>query len=297
MPHSSHRAASHRFLHALRRLGRKLPSRVIALSGLAIAIAAWCLDAAIDIVFFTPDTPYLDSLLYPDAHEAWMRCFISFLLLALSFIAAALIKQHESAEAELTYNKSLLERFTRDLEEQNTALQHEIERRKAVEQRLAELATTDPLTGVCNRRKFDETLQEELKRETRYKRGLALIILDIDYFKEINDQHGHAIGDRVLKALADLIRDEAREADSFFRIGGEEFALLTYTASTEELADAAERLRILVQAYDFDVGHPLTISLGASRFLPGDNTGSLFKRTDEALYQAKGAGRNRVALL
>lgn len=281
----------------LKRIGRTLHSRAVAFGGVGLIPIAWMIDAAVDVLFFELNGSYWDALFHPDGHEIWMRGFIAFLLIVLGLIAAALLKSHETAEQQHALNQALLEKSANDLGDKNLALKREIERRKAVEQRLAELATTDPLTGVCNRRKFDETLQEELKRETRYKRGLALIILDIDYFKEINDQHGHAIGDRVLKALANLIRDEAREADSFFRIGGEEFALLTYTASAEELADAAERLRTLVQAYDFDVGHPLTISLGASRFLPGDNTSSLFKRTDEGLYQAKGEGRNRVVLL
>lgn len=288
--------ASRRFPR-IKRLGRRLDSRIIAAGGFAIALAAWGFDAYIDTVFFDTDTPYLESLLHPEGHEIWMRSFVSFLLVVLGFIAATLIKLHESAEEELAYNKALLEKFTKSLEAQNAALQHEIERRKEVEQRLAEMATTDPLTGIYNRRKFDEALHEEIKREARYKRGLALIILDIDRFKRINDKHGHDIGDQVLKTLTSLICNEAREADSFFRIGGEEFALLTYAENTEGLTDAAERLRAAVQAHDFGIGQPVTISLGASRFLPGDNTGSLFKRTDEALYEAKGTGRNRVVLL
>ena len=288
--------ASRRFPR-IKRLGRRLDSRIIAAGGFAIALTAWSFDAFIDTVFFETGMPYLESLLHPKGHEIWMRSFVSFLLIVLGFIAATLIKLHESAEEELAYNKTLLEKFTKSLEMQNTALQHEIERRKEVEQRLAELATTDPLTGIYNRRKFDEALHEEIKREARYKRGLALIILDIDHFKRINDKHGHDIGDRVLKTLAEVIHDQAREADSFFRIGSEEFALLTFSPNGNDLTEAAERLRTAVQAHDFDIGQPVTVSLGATRFLPGDNTGSLFKRTDEALYEAKGTGRNRVVLL
>jgi len=277
--------------------GRFLDSRLVALGGLGIAACAWALDALIDTTFFDPDTPFFESLLHPSLYDTWMRSFIAFLLIALGFIAAALLKSHETAEQEHQYNQALLEQFARDLEHKNLALEHEIERRKETEQRLAELATTDPLTGIYNRRKFDESLQEDVRRETRYKRGLSLIILDIDHFKRINDKYGHDIGDRVLKTLSNLIRGAVREADRFFRIGGEEFALLTCTDNGEALADAAERLRALVQAHDFGLDQPVTVSLGAGRFLPGDNCSSLFKRTDEALYEAKGAGRNRVMLL
>ena len=276
---------------------RLLDSRLVALGGFGIAAGAWALDALIDTTFFDPDTSFFESLLHPSLYDTWMRSFIAFLLIVLGFIAAALLKSHETAEQEHRYNQALLEQFARDLEHKNLALQHEIERRKETEQRLAELATTDPLTGIYNRRKFDESLQEDIKRETRYKRGLSLIILDIDHFKQINDQLGHDIGDTVLKHLAAALRKHAREADRFFRIGGEEFALLTCTDRNEGLADTAERLRNVVQAHDFAIGRTVTISLGASRFLPGDNCNSLFKRTDEALYEAKGTGRNRVVVL
>lgn len=281
----------------LKRLSRKLDSRVIALGGVAMAVAAWFVDAAVDTTFFRPEVDYWHSLLEPDGHEIWMRSFLSATLLLLGTSAGILLKLHESAEQELGHNRALLEKFAKELEAQNAALKREIDHRKEIEEKLAKLATTDPLTGINNRRKFDETLQDEIKREARYKRGLALTILDIDHFKKINDNFGHDVGDQVLKRLARLIKTHAREADSFFRIGGEEFALLTYAESSEDLTEAAERLRQLVEAHDFGIGQPVTVSLGASRFLPGDNVGSLYKRTDEALYQAKGEGRNRVVLL
>ncbi len=269
----------------LKRIGRTLHSRAVAFGGVGLIPIAWMIDAAVDVLFFELNGSYWDALFHPDGHEIWMRGFIAFLLIVLGLIAAALLKSHETAEQQHALNQALLEKSANDLGDKNLALKREIERRKAVEQRLAELATTDPLTGIYNRRKFDETLQDEVKRESRYKRGLALIILDIDHFKRINDDFGHAIGER------------AREADRFFRIGGEEFALLTGTASNEELTDAAERLRQAVEAHDFGLEQKVTISLGASHFLPGDNCASLFKRTDEGLYQAKGEGRNRVVLL
>jgi diguanylate cyclase (GGDEF)-like protein len=279
------------------RLSRKLDSRIVLLGGVAMAVAAWFIDAAVDSTFFEHDTGFWQSLLQPDGHEIWMRGFLSIALILLGAIAALLLKLHESAEQELGYNRALLEKFAKDLEVQNAALLREIGQRKEAELKLSKLATTDPLTGIYNRRKFDETLQDEIKREARYKRGLALIIIDIDRFKKINDNHGHDVGDQVLIRLADLIKRHAREADSFFRIGGEEFALISYTHNSEDLHDTAERLRVLVEGFDFEIGQRVTVSLGASRFLPGDNFGSLYKRTDEALYQAKGAGRNRVVLL
>jgi len=281
----------------LKPLIRRLDSRVILLGGFAMAIAAWFIDAAVDTVFFQVEQSYWQALFNPAGHEIWMRCFISATLVLLGVSAAYLLRLHERAEQDLNYHRALLEKFASDLEQQNATLMREIEQRKQVEHQLAQLATTDSLTGIYNRRKFDEALQDEIKREARYKRGLALTILDIDHFKKINDKFGHDTGDQVLIQLARLIKSHAREADSFFRIGGEEFALISYTHNREDLRDTAERLRQVVAAHDFGLGQKVTISLGASRYLPGDNYSSLYKRTDEALYQAKGAGRNRVVLL
>lgn len=295
-PHSSRRGLKPSPA-TLQRIGKRLDSRFIAVGGFGIALLAWVLDAYIDTAFFDTDATYLDSLLQPEGHEIWMRSFVASLLILLGFIAAMLLKAHESAEEEHQYHQALLEKFARDLEQKNQDLEREIKRRHEIEQRLAEMATTDPLTGVANRRKFDESLQEDIRHEARYKCGLSLVLLDIDHFKRINDKFGHDVGDRVLKRLAALIQQQVREADRFFRIGGEEFALLSCTDNGEALVEAAERLRQVAQDHDFGIGQNVTISLGASRFLPGDNCGSLFKRTDEALYEAKRAGRNRVVLL
>lgn len=274
----------------------KFDSRIVAIGGLLMAVASWFFDAAIDVTFFETDDTYWQSVLQPTGHEIWMRIFVSSMLIGLGLLTAFLLNLHEEAEQQQAYSKAQLEKLAIDLEAKNTKLQREIDLRKQVEQRLAALATTDALTGIANRRKFDEMLEDELKREERYPRGLSLIIIDIDFFKQVNDNLGHDVGDKVLVGLAKLIRTNAREADSFFRIGGEEFALLTFDTSVDKLHGAAERLRKIVEAHNFGIERPVTISLGASQYKTGDDYTHLFKRADDALYEAKRTGRNRAVL-
>lgn len=284
-------------MSSLRRLLLKFDSRIIVIGGFLLAIVSWFFDAAVDVIFFATDDSYWQSALQPNGHEIWMRLFVSFMLIVLSLLAAALLKLHGTNEEEMTYKRVMMEKFTADLERQNIQLQKEIDLRKQAQQRLAEIAVSDPLTGIFNRRKFDEMMDVEIRRETRYPRGLSLIIFDIDFFKRINDEFGHAVGDRVLRQLVMLIAKNTRDADNFFRIGGEEFALLTYAENREELTDAAERFRLLAHGHDFELDRPVNISLGATTFIEGDTADSLFKRADDALYEAKGSGRNKVVLL
>jgi diguanylate cyclase (GGDEF)-like protein len=121
-------------------------------------------------------------------------------------------------------------------------------------------------------------------------------MLDIDHFKEVNDHFGHAVGDGVLKDLARLVESTKREADSFFRVGGEEFCLITFSANGSSLETMADKLRQAIAQHPFPKAGRLTISIGVARFKPEDTYDSLFKRADNALYQAKQTGRNKVVL-
>jgi diguanylate cyclase (GGDEF)-like protein len=162
---------------------------------------------------------------------------------------------------------------------------------------LLNLATHDALTGVYNRRRFDEKLSEYSLLFRRTGRPFALLLIDADHFKRINDTYGHAIGDDVLQQLAQLIQVSVRATDFVARYGGEEFAvLLPEVAQPDTPEVVAEKIRVAVaQAHFPEIGQ-VTVSIGVALADPADNSHTmLIKRADQQLYQAKAAGRNQVA--
>ncbi len=163
-------------------------------------------------------------------------------------------------------------------------------------QQVEQLAVTDSLTETYNRRKFDETIIQEHHRANQEKTPFSLIMLDIDHFKKVNDQFGHSVGDLVLKQLSQLIRGLIRQGDLLIRWGGEEFLILLPTTQIEEAGPFAERIRLEVEQEQFVDAGSITISLGVAQLRKGDSTDTLLKRVDNALYQAKREGRNRVVL-
>ncbi|HEX2028878.1 MAG TPA: sensor domain-containing diguanylate cyclase [Nitriliruptorales bacterium] len=162
-------------------------------------------------------------------------------------------------------------------------------------ERLRAMATTDQLTGLANRRTFEETLAREMSREIRAGEPLSLILLDIDHFKRINDTYGHQAGDEVLRIVARSLADSCRDFDTAARFGGEEFAVVLPGTGPADALAIAERFRTAVEAADTSV--PVTISAGAATFLlHGSNADELLKSADEALYASKAAGRNTATL-
>lgn len=165
---------------------------------------------------------------------------------------------------------------------------------RLLHQRIEKLSTeahTDPMTGLLNRRGFYELVDKQLTEASR----IAVITLDIDHFKKINDTYGHDVGDVVITQLARLILDSSREGDLLCRMGGEEFLLLLPGASVTQAIQLAERLRRQVESHHFEGAGNVTISLGVTHFYPGrDNIDGALKAVDKALYQAKNEGRNRV---
>jgi len=171
-------------------------------------------------------------------------------------------------------------------------------------QQMKNLAITDDLTGLHNFRYLRERLVEEVKRAQRYERPLALIMADIDYFKNYNDAFGHLEGNRVLKNLANILRVNVREVDIAGRYGGEEFIIILPEAGKEEAQEIAERIRLKVEKYKFinknnhSDEKKLTLSLGVtSCFQEIISPQGLIYKVDQALYQAKRKGRNRVEVI
>lgn len=165
---------------------------------------------------------------------------------------------------------------------------------KEMEEKLKLLSVTDPLTQIYNRGKFNETLAEEIKRVKRYNTPLSIIMFDIDNFKDVNDTHGHDVGDDILVNLVNLVKGFIRETDIFSRWGGEEFMILLPITNLENAAILAERIRLEVMKNKFDVIGSLTCSFGVSEFLPDDNMETFTKQVDNALYESKRKGKNRV---
>lgn len=163
-------------------------------------------------------------------------------------------------------------------------------------ERLEQLAVTDALTSLKNARYFHERLKEEAARAERDGRPLALLLLDLDLFKDVNDRFGHPFGDRVLEQTARLIVQHARQSDVACRIGGEEFALICPGASLPEAEAIAERIRRALEEHP--VLEPpneatVTVSIGVASAQGGASPASLIQRADAALYASKRAGRNR----
>ncbi|MGM0609342.1 MAG: GGDEF domain-containing protein, partial [Candidatus Muiribacteriota bacterium] len=130
----------------------------------------------------------------------------------------------------------------------------------------------------------------------RYETPLSLMILDIDYFKNINDTFGHQTGDKVLKELSELIQSIVRDSDYFFRIGGEEFAVLLPNTSTKNADDSAQRIKSKTEQHNFTKVKKLTVSIGLTEYITNEDEDSFIKRADTALYKAKENGRNKVVI-
>ena len=170
----------------------------------------------------------------------------------------------------------------------------DITERKSFEKRLEKLATTDLLTGLYNRRKFEESLIREIEEAKRYGKTFSIILLDIDFFKEINDTYGHQVGDYILQTIAKLIKKLLRRTDIVARWGGEEFVIILPNGKMKGAFQLAERIRKTVESTKFPIEKKCTVSLGVTEYQPNDTPHSLLKRADLALYAAKQNGRNRT---
>lgn len=185
------------------------------------------------------------------------------------------------------------------VKERTSELVRANERLSALNKELEEISITDSLTQVFNRQYFMDRIKQEVKRSYRYGTHVSLLMLDIDYFKKVNDTYGHQAGDSVLAGVAGLIKDGLRDTDLFARYGGEEFCLLAMAMDQAGAELLAERLRKKVESAEFVPGGnklKVTVSIGVSAWVPEikENFEELVRRADSALYSAKQEGRNRI---
>ncbi len=201
---------------------------------------------------------------------------------------------------ELVNTQRELNRKTVALEKLNQQLQSEIEERQRVETRLRDLSQRDPLTGAFNRRYFIQVCQDEISRTNRYRHPIAIIMLDIDHFKKVNDTYGHPIGDEVLVQFSKTCQSHLRTTDVFARYGGEEFIILLPETDKNQAKSVAERLREVIAELSItgrEKSFQITSSFGVSDIGIDDFNKSLeevLNEADQALYQAKLNGRNQV---
>lgn len=280
---------------------KDLRPELMPVLGILLACLFWIVDSAVDTYVFNTKYLYMENLLTVEAGELFARGEVVLLLIAFSLVLMYLLRRHDRIRKRLHRYKCELEHVVEDrmneLSIKNTILKEEILAWQKVEKELMHLATIDPLTLIPNRRKFDDVLQYELNRDTRYKNELSLIFCDLDYFKLINDGYGHKIGDDVLKEFTELIASSIRKTDIFARWGGEEFVLLLPQTDLKTAMSTAEKLRVATEQHEFSHIGKMTVSFGATRLIDGDNENTFIKRADDALYIAKKNGRNRVEVL
>lgn len=254
---------------------------VLALPGLAAVPTVRTLGvrAYAGVPLVTPDGQILGSFCAVDMQpRQWTERDVA----VLTELAHATLR-------EITLRQALVR-----LAEANRLLAEEMHKVGVLNERLSELAHTDALTGLYNRRAYDQELAREWRRVQRNGAALSVLLIDADHFKSINDQHGHAVGDRVLQALAALIQRSAREIDVAARIGGEEFAVLLSDTGATSALNVAERIRSQIAQSDTMPVTGVTVSIGVATLAAEESAASLQHRADQALYMAKSQGRNRV---
>ena len=218
-------------------------------------------------------------------------------------------KEIETIVAKAVEHNLLLRdnrRLVEELRRNNAELEERVkERTRQLEQRaleleeanrkISDLVYLDPLTGVANRRSLDATLAREIERVSRLGLSLTVIMVDVDHFKAVNDTLGHAMGDKVLQALAATLSGLLRPYDLVARYGGEEFLIMMPGTTLKNGALAAERFRAAVSRIAIEgLSQQITASFGVATLLPGQPSDSLVERADKAMYLAKQKGRNRV---
>lgn len=256
----------------------KNSSNITFTIGIIAGFLFWLLDAVIDVVFFSDeDNTIFKSIFAPEAHELYMRGIVLILFFITSLITRTLVIKQEKISLELEKHRNNLQGLVEMRTEQ-----------------LEKLATIDDLTQIYNRRKLYELTGYEIERSLRYKHPLSVIMIDIDHFKQINDIHGHDIGDQTIQSLSNTISDIIRKTDIFGRVGGEEFMLVLPDTDLKAAKEFAERIRLCVENEKFNMVEHITISLGVTQCVEQDNIHPLFKRADSALYTAKNHGRNCV---
>jgi diguanylate cyclase (GGDEF)-like protein len=238
----------------------------------------------------TPETVLYQGMITLGDPEGTLRSLTGTICrsaVGLTLVAGYDIDEMEAFSGQLLELNRELDKIQSELRRSNT----ELKRRGET---IQELLNTDALTGLCSRRRFDEVLQSEADRARRYGTPLSLVIADIDFFKRINDCHGHEAGDQVLKAVGEHFLTLVRQTDIAARIGGEEFVILMPGIALDQALLAAERMRAAFQSMVVHGLPEISLSFGVAGLGGSESILQALARADAALYRAKAQGRNRV---
>ena len=253
-----------------------------------MGLIVWLVDVVIDVYIIGEEDDLLENILATgEPTEFWMRTLVVIVFVLMGFFSRHVLLKHIELDNTLLQYQNKLEEIidkrTREL----------VDKAKEFEN----LASIDPLTNLYNRRKFSEILDYELRRFYRYQKQFSLINIDIDYFKKVNDTYGHDVGDLVIKRFSALLKDNIRAVDSAARWGGEEFLLLTVEADEIVAKKVSEKINSVLSQTEFKPVEAITVSIGITQVVEGDTNESIVKRSDQALYQAKNNGRNRIEII
>ena len=239
---------------------------------------------------------------FVDGSQTWQRLILPingrWVLMGAVQIESGTEKQSDAAELLNMVLESTPVRLDSDMAVSGLAISVDnVSGWRIREEEMEKLATTDALTGLHNRRYFHQAATAELHRALRYEHGLALLLLDIDHFKKVNDTHGHSVGDEALIHIAELLPDVLRASDHLARLGGEEFVILLPEVNMQGALAVAEKIRTFLETTpcDSSIGPlSLTVSIGGTMADAETDAALVLERADRALYRAKDEGRNRV---
>ena len=257
---------------------------LIPVLGLIAGLAIWIMDAYIDVFFLQEEQTLLENIFNPEATELWMRSLIVLVLLGLGLFAQKAISKHIDLDNRL-FN------YQMELEQLVTERTAELTEKS---QQLQIIANQDPLTHLANRRKFNENLKQEFQRFQRHRKSFTIILIDIDFFKKINDQFGHNKGDEVIVLFAEILSETCRCTDTIARWGGEEFIVLSIETDLNQALLQANKIMNAIRSTNFPAIGKITASIGLSCNLNRDTAEELINHADKALYKAKQLGRDRI---
>ncbi len=233
---------------------------------------------------------YMTSDHYTESYAKWL--YVEHTLWSTERVFWAMSALLVVVVSALVFSRQrALSRFNDSLQSQIEAATRQLSEDK---RELEDLTVTDTLTGIGNRRAFENSLIKFVARAERYDEFFSMLIFDIDDFKRVNDVYGHDVGDDVLHEVANRVERTIRASDLLCRWGGEEFTILMPKTAEQGALDIAERCRLAIMEAPFGEAGQVTISVGLTSYEAGDNERNLFKRADDALYQAKSQGKNRV---
>lgn len=208
------------------------------------------------------------------------------------------IHEQKTAQLELIQQKKLLEEGNLTLEDIIRCKTEELEfKNQELSKKITiieSISNMDPLTRVGNRKKFERELSKEIMRANRYNHPLSLTILDIDFFKDMNDQYGHKVGDNILCELSQIIASNIRDVDIVARWGGDEFVIIFPELTEQQAYITCEKLRKLIHKNKLSHGAKISCSFGISQYQVGDPQDTFFKKVDDNLFKSKESGRNSV---